>query len=792
MISFSNHYFQFRFNPSTGCFSLDFPAHQIRISDAFLQVSAARQGQPEPDAPANWETDPFAPRQTSSPHGTMRRISLHSHPDAHGLAYHLTFAFPEKSPLFLWKLRIDNLGDSPIFIDRIDMLCAGGFPSPFEGTPPSTLTVGGPQTDPRLAFFSNGWQSWSHTGVFETNQSGRTTRLKAIQTPMIQNAGTPMPSDRGHFASDFFGVVGSRSARVGLLAGFLSQKEQFGSLEVRLRGPLSLRLWANGDGVELPKGRQMETDWAVCTPIDLDAPDPMKNYLEAVAREHSVEYLPEVPLGWCSWYQFYQKISQPIIEQNLETLRGLKSEFPVDLVQIDDGFEAQVGDWLDFHPAFPQGVAPLAQKISQSGFTPGLWLAPFIVHPGAKLVRQHPDFLLRNAAGRPVNAGFVWNAFTTALDLTHASALEYACQVVDTAAHRWGYPYLKLDFLYAAALPGKHRDSTLTRAQILRRGLEALRQAAGEKTFLLHCGAPLGSSLGLCEAMRIGADVSGDWTPRYFGLQSIFREERQMPSARNSIQNILTRAPLHRRWWINDPDCLLVRPDSHLTLPEIQSLASAIALTGGSLLVSDNLPQLPAERLRLAAALAPTLGKSAEILDWFDRSTPCFLRLPLQGAVGNWFLLAYFNWQDHPQEVRLTPANFRLPSDGVSYRVRSYWDGELRICAPGQPLWSGTLAPHGVVVLAVREQAENTPQYLGSDLHISQGLEVSAWEVQPGRLSLEVNLARRAAGQVFLSLPAEPTAACAGDGPLEIKKLGNNLFSLHLSIDPSARVVVDF
>ena len=49
---------------------------------------------------------------------------------------------------------------------------------------------------------------------------------------------------------------------------------------------------------------------------------------------------------------------------------------------------------------------------------------------------------------------------TKPLDLTHSEALEYVRQVIHTATHDWGYQFLKLDFLFAAALGGRFRDRT--------------------------------------------------------------------------------------------------------------------------------------------------------------------------------------------------------------------------------------------------------------------------------------------------------------------------------------------
>ena len=45
----------------------------------------------------------------------------------------------------------------------------------------------------------------------------------------------------------------------------------------------------------------------------------------------------------------------------------------------------------------------------------------------------------------------------------------------------------------------------------------------------------------------------------------------------------------------------------------MQTLATAIAMTGGSLLLSDDLPKLPEERLRIAEVLLPVIGERARV-----------------------------------------------------------------------------------------------------------------------------------------------------------------------------------
>ena len=607
------------------------------------------------------------------------------------------------------------------------------------------------------------------------------SRLGPFQEPMVINAGTPALRTKGYFSSDFFGVIAHPRSHSGLLLGFLSQKQHFGSLEAVLYDQPSLHLWANGDSARLDPECQIFTDWAVALPFDSDFNDPLGIYLEAAARENEVRLPESVPSGWCSWYHFYTNLAAENVQDNLKVLKAQQNDLPLKLVQIDDGFESQVGDWFSFKSTFPEGVASLATEIKQAGLIPGLWLAPFIVHPKSQLDSQHPEFLLRDAHGKPVKAGFVWNAFDHALDLTVPEALDYCRQIVSTAAHEWGYPYLKLDFLYAAALPGVYFDPTCTRAQVLRMGMQALREAAGPETFLLGCGAPLGSVLGLVEANRIGADVSGDWTPRYFNLTFPFRDEPHMPCARNSIQNILTRSPLNGRWWVNDPDCLLVRPDTHLSLDEVHTLASAIAMTGGSLLLSDDLPGLPKERLDIARVLLPVTSQRAQVLDLFEQTTPERLRLDMHGPAGDWHVLARFNHQNRTLPWQFKPSEFDL-ADG-RYLISSFWEHTHMVAEAGSEAAMPALPPHGCALLAVFPFPQDVCAFAGSNLHFTQGLELKSFEVTAENIRLRLELGRTAEGWITLWLPAPPMYAVGGSQPINWQPAGNDFYRFFVNFD---------
>ena len=808
-----NTHLQFVLNPSSATWSLFSSRGDGPYLEDVSQHILFRRKRGRFRALECWENVWVERSERESSHGIVAQLDVSIESDQSDLRYILHFALPEVHPVLLWQVEVDNQGDDPVEIEYIEMLTAGFFPEkrllPQAGpvvldlsNPPGGHGVIRPYPDPgELAFFSNGWQSWSHTGVYGADQRYRDTRLGALGAPMWHNPGTPRPKEQGHFGSDMFGVLGDRLHRTGILAGFLSQSQHFGSLEAWIGEPLypALRLWANGDRARLDPGASISTDWACIQFVDIDDPDPLDPYIEAVAREHELGSAPRTskPLaGWCSWYHFYQDIDEDKITANLNSAADMKDvvekdgpAVPLDLIQIDDGFEAQVADWFQFSPGFPNGVAPLAAEIEAKGFTPGLWLAPFIVHSRSKLARQHRDWLLRNRWGLPVNAGFVWNNFNKALDLTHPEALAYACDVVHTAAHRWGFPYLKLDFLYAAALAGRYRDRTKTRAQVLRTGLEALRRAVGPDVTLLGCGVPLGSSIGVFDAMRIGADVAPRWLPEWNQRDFFLPREPSMPSTRNALQNTLTRAPLHRRWWINDPDCLLVRPDSELTLAEVQSLATAIALTGGSLLLSDDLPALPPDRLRIVAQLLPLIGERARVLDWFDEPMPGLLRLDLENETGQWHLLAIFNWEDEPTGEQTLPLEqFDLPAE--TYFARSFWTGESKRTLGG----SLTLEPiraHGVRLVALTpDPGTGEPLYLGGDLHISQGLEVAQWSATNGDVDFLLQRPGDVQGQIELHLASPPTQILLEEKAVSWEQPSPGIYRLDVTFSRRARIEV--
>jgi alpha-galactosidase len=222
-----------------------------------------------------------------------------------------------------------------------------------------------------------------------------------------------------------------------------------------------------------------------------------------------------------------------------------------------------------------------------------------------------------------------------ALDTTHPEVLEHLEQTA-AALVEAGYPYLKLDFTYGPGLDGTFHDRSRTPAQRVRAGFDAIRRGAGGAAFLLGCGAPIGAAIGVVDGMRIGPDVAPHWAvPVRGGRMSGFEDGE--PATVNAWRNTLTRSFLHRRLWLNDPDCLMLRTSAtSLTADAVRAWALAVGVSGGMALVSDDLSLLGGDARALfgevlalgrasdAEALAAG-GHPARCTDVMDAYTPTTL-----------------------------------------------------------------------------------------------------------------------------------------------------------------------
>jgi hypothetical protein len=119
------------------------------------------------------------------------------------------------------------------------------------------------------------------------------------------------------------------------------------------------------------------------------------------------------------------------------------------------------------------------------------------------------------------------------------------------------------------------------------------------------------------------------------------------------------------------------------------------------------------------------------------------------------------------------------------YIAREFWSGDLHALTE-EGLTLPETPPHGVALLALRRRTHQRPQYVGSDLHISQGLEVAAWQPEPDRLTVSLSRPGQAEGSVYLSLPAEPARATLSGQPVDWQTAGPQIYRFPVAFQAEA------
>ena len=379
-----------------------------------------------------------------------------------------------------------------------------------------------------MVVYEHGWQSWSPAGTYPAT------------------ATSPRPAGRNRH------ILGFRPEKALPRSGFQGE----GLLAVAPREGGMARIWAATDPAvavasiraRLEDGRLVVSADGSVTETAATAPDldaALAGWASGYGHLHAGEHSGSMPPVWCSWYQYFAGVTALDVIENLGAARQLG--LPVGVIQLDDGYEEEPGDWLRTTDHFGLPLAGLAAEIRTAGPRAGIWTAPLLAGARSRLAIEHPEWLVGGA-----DAGWNWGQRLRVLDVTHPGAAAHL-QAVFRSLAEWGFDYFKLDFLYAGALPGRrHRDASPIAAY--REALRLVRDAVGSGATLLGCGAPLLPSLGLVDAMRVGPDVATHYEPARGG-------DLSAPSGRGAALSVRARAFQHGRFWTNDPDCLITRPE---------------------------------------------------------------------------------------------------------------------------------------------------------------------------------------------------------------------------------------
>lgn len=304
----------------------------------------------------------------------------------------------------------------------------------------------------------------------------------------------------------------------------------------------------------------------------------LKDYSSRISKYNKRLFAPK-PSGWCSWYCYYENISEQIIKDNLKLMKHIDS---TKYVLIDDGYQKHMGDWLDFTNKFSNNLQDLINDIKNSGKEPGIWVAPFIASGSSDLFKKNREYFAKSRSGKLDNSGV--NTYEGWRDLPWYS-LDYSIEDVRNYITRvfsffhdvLGIRFYKLDACYWGACEHLVFRNGITPIENYRLGLKTILDVVGDDSVLLGCNAPLWPSLGMVHSMRISDDV--------------VRNKDRFIQQLNELRH---RVWMNESLWINDPDCLCLHnyKDQVASTEDFMLHVATILLANGSLFLGDSLDRI--------------------------------------------------------------------------------------------------------------------------------------------------------------------------------------------------------
>lgn len=353
--------------------------------------------------------------------------------------------------------------------------------------------------------------------------------------------------------------------------------------------------------------------------------------------------------GWCSWYFFYEHITEQDIVNQLKVIK--EYALPLESILIDMGWEERLGTWYANHK-FKHGMRWIADQIKSYDMKPGLWLSPFWVEQRSLVHLHHPDWLLKDTQGVPVI--FHCHVDGYVIDTSIPEACQWITNTFKRVTEEWGFQLVKVDFLRAVALyENAVFTHPMTRANALRLGMEAIRRGIGEDTTLIACGGQYGPTLGIADINRTSNDIRPTWS-----------------SVRDTFKKNMLRYWMNDNWWMNDPDCLIIR-NEHEGVPgctagakrnsamgftdtQVETILDLYKALKGTFYLGDDLTQLSSHKIaKLKEALEDMHyeRRGAIPRDLFRHKYPHILHEEINSTE---HLVTLVNWNDSLEESIFT------------------------------------------------------------------------------------------------------------------------------------------
>jgi len=613
-----------------------------------------------------------------------------------------------------YSLSLKNTGSKSLLVDRAGVI----LPAPEAR-----------QKRQWRVFLDSGASAWA--GV---------KRLDALEPdshmPPVRERGGESADPRLFHRSDLQMVAWDALNGETMLVGFLRQR--YGPNKVDIIPNLdasdieSIEAWQEFGFEVAPGAIQWLDDLIVAKGSD---PYAMLEEFGTAVMGHQGRTFDAPPIVWMmTWYGYRTAIDEEIVLGNARIVGELFSGYPQEMQKImllDHGWEedANWGYWQPDRKRFPHGMKWLSDRIAPYGLQLGLWYTPFCITGNAP---NHADLVPLQAVdhqGQPhTGAACVWGDlpghqrgnwpitfFDGAQEAVQRKWRQELSEMKD-----WGAVYWKLDF-FALQTSDKSRLRT---GELYARTWRSFREAVGEGLHLAPCSCGTNLQIGYCDSVRIASDIgnAGHWPGA-------------MKDYRYGMATTVGLWYKNRKFWINDPDSIQIAKGC--SLAEARVRATVVALSGGHLMLSEDLRGVDSERIEMIRRLIPPYPQAARPLDLFEspfpESYPTFWALSLQTGFGPMTVLAVFNLTPKTRTYRIQPEMLGIPS-GREFLALEWW--QYKWLGRFRDIFPIDVPAEDVAVIHARPTRE-VPSMLSVSHSITGGyiVEEVSFDPETGRLT---------------------------------------------------------
>ena len=646
-------------NPADGSYTIFDPVSQKPILHSGVAIEIDHRWLKSSEYPQHLlsrddVTDEFGPGTTL----TISNTGLRAQPD---LIYSLqTHADPD---FVIVTVKVRNTGSNAITVQALRSVDAVG---------PGIADLGGPADSDRVLSDSF---SEDRPGIVihDLTDSDRGMH-RGVGSQLIYNRQTKRSVFLGSLTSDRWLTV----LRLHVDKDRITSYEVDATGTTELEKENSLEKSSAEDQIELslpvPPGTSLSSERLLIS-SSADYHQQLESYGQLISELHHARRGAPSIAGWWSWTAYYFGLNQGAALTNALWLAENLKELGYNFFHMDEGYQYARGEYTTPDASlFPNGVSAVESKVRALGLVPGIWTAPFEVSERSWVYENHKDWLVHNAAGQPIHAGWVIASQKLdplyVLDCTNPGAQDYLRKTYTTLSKVWGIRYIKLDFMDDSAIEGFYSKPNTTALEAQRIGLKIIREAVGDDVLLDKDGSPMLNPVGLVDTGRISVDTG-----------------HTFDASKEAAPGIAARYYMNRNFFVADPDAFTVSAqtvEEHawhggkhpLTLDEAKVSIALAAISGGMYEIGDDLPTLGADPERVALVKnedllnMTRLGRSSLPLDLMSYAPEDAMpSIFLLNESKRQSILTVFNWTE-----KQTEHKFSLVRD-----LRLSWQGHNQV-----------------------------------------------------------------------------------------------------------------